>query len=108
MGKSHRLLLDAAHIVPDGEPCGDPRVPNGLALCKLHHAAFDRLFVGVRPDGVIEVRRDILEIAVKDGFDFNAGCGVSCASRRGHGRFKRRWRATPSDSRSPPSSRQGP
>ena len=25
------------------------------------HAPFDRLFVGVRPDGVIEVRRDILE-----------------------------------------------
>jgi len=38
----------------------------------------------------------------------NAGGGVSRASRRGHGRFKRRWRATPSDSRSPPSSRQGP
>ena len=57
----HHELLDAAHIVPDGEPGGDPRVPNGLALCKLHHAAFDRLFVGVRPDGVIEVRRDILE-----------------------------------------------
>ena len=53
-------LLDAAHIVPDSE-AGAPRVPNGLALCKLHHAAFDKLFVGVRPDGVIEVRRDILE-----------------------------------------------
>ena len=36
-------------------------VPNGLALCKLHYAAFDRLFVGVRPDGVIGVRRGILE-----------------------------------------------
>ena len=57
----HHELLDAAHIVPDREPGGEPRVPNGLALCKLHHAAFDRLFVGVRPDGVVEVRRDILE-----------------------------------------------
>ena len=56
----HHELLDAAHIVPDSE-AGAPRVPNGLALCKLHHAAFDKLFVGVRPDGVIEVRRDILE-----------------------------------------------
>ena len=36
-------------------------MPNGLALCKLNHAAFDKLFVGVRPDGIIEVRRDILE-----------------------------------------------
>ena len=55
----HFELLDAAHIVPDGEG-GPPDVPNGLALCKLHHAAFDKLFVGVRPDGLIQVRRDIL------------------------------------------------
>ena len=57
----HSELLDAAHIIPDGEPDGDPIVPNGLSLCKLHHAAFDRNFIGVRPDYVIEVRRDILD-----------------------------------------------
>lgn len=57
----HEELLDAAHIVPDSEPEGEPVVQNGLALCKLHHAVFDRSFVGVRPDYVIEVRRDILE-----------------------------------------------
>ena len=56
----HHELLDAAHILPDSE-AGAPRVPNGLALCKLHHAAFDKMFVGVRPDGIIEVRRDILD-----------------------------------------------
>lgn len=56
----HQELLDAAHIVPDSE-AGPPSVPNGLALCKLHHAAFDKMFVGVRPDGIIEVRRDILD-----------------------------------------------
>ncbi len=56
----HEELLDAAHIVPDPEPLGEPRVQNGLALCTLHHAAFDRLFLGVRPDYVIEVRPDIL------------------------------------------------
>ncbi len=56
----HRELLDAAHIMPDSE-AGPPSVPNGLALCKLHHAAFDKMFVGVRPDGIIEVRRDILD-----------------------------------------------
>ena len=55
----HHELLDAAHIVPDSE-AGAPLVPNGLALCKLHHAAFDKMFVGIRPDGIIEVRRDIL------------------------------------------------
>jgi len=31
-------------------PEGDPVVSNGVALCKLHHAAFDRLFFAVRPD----------------------------------------------------------
>lgn len=57
----HEELLDAAHIIPDSEPDGDPVVPNGLALCKLHHAAFDRQFLGIRPDYVVEIRRDILE-----------------------------------------------
>ncbi|MFI5394607.1 MAG: HNH endonuclease [Candidatus Binatia bacterium] len=57
----HRELLDAAHILPDGHPRGEPIVPNGLALCKLHHAAFDAHILGVRPNYVIEVRDDILE-----------------------------------------------
>ena len=56
----HEELLDAAHIVPDADPEGEPVVPNGLALCNLHHAAFDRLFLGLRPDFVLEVRPDIL------------------------------------------------
>jgi putative restriction endonuclease len=57
----HAQLLDAAHILPDSDPLGAPVVPNGLALCKLHHAAFDQDFIAVRPDLVIEVRQDILE-----------------------------------------------
>jgi putative restriction endonuclease len=61
----HLELLDAAHIIPDGEPDGLPVVNNGIALCKFHHAAFDRLLLGVRPDYVIEVRKDILR--EKDG-----------------------------------------
>ena len=57
----HAELLDAAHIIADSEPGGDPVVPNGMALCKLHHAAYDRQFLTVRPDYIIEVRRDVLE-----------------------------------------------
>ena len=57
----HAELLEAAHILPDGHPLGEPIVPNGLALCTLHHKAFDRHILGVRPDLVVEVRRDILE-----------------------------------------------
>src|SRR6267378_4124339 len=56
----HEEMLDAAHIVPDSHPMGEPQVRNGLALCTLHHSAFDRYFLGVRPDYVIEVRPDIL------------------------------------------------
>jgi putative restriction endonuclease len=61
----HDELLDAAHILPDGHPKGEPIVPNGLALCALHHAAFDRNILGIRPDFIVEVRMDILR--EKDG-----------------------------------------
>lgn len=30
-------------------------------MCKLHHAAFDRNIVGIRPDLIVEVRNDILD-----------------------------------------------
>lgn len=57
----HRPLLDAAHILPDKHEFGAPIVPNGLSLCKIHHAAFDYGIVGIRPDLVIEVREDVLQ-----------------------------------------------
>lgn len=57
----HAELLDAAHILPDGHPLGEPITPNGLALCKLHHSAFDAGIIGIRPDLVVEVRRDVLD-----------------------------------------------
>ena len=56
----HVDLLDAAHIVGDAES-GQPVVPNGLSLCKIHHAAYDRQILGVRPDYVVQVRADVLE-----------------------------------------------
>jgi putative restriction endonuclease len=56
----HQELLDAAHITPDSDLEGEPVVSNGVALCKLHHAAFDRFFFAIRPDYVIEVRQSIL------------------------------------------------
>jgi putative restriction endonuclease len=56
----HGPLLDAAHILPDRHERGDPIVPNGLALCKIHHAAFDANILGIRPDHRVEVREDVL------------------------------------------------
>ncbi len=55
----HVDLLDAAHILSDAAG-GQPRVPNGISLCKIHHAAYDRDILAVRPDYVVEVRSDVL------------------------------------------------
>lgn len=56
----HAELLDAAHIIPDGQPKGDPVVPNGLSLCKIHLAAYDVNLLGVRPDLRVEVTPRLL------------------------------------------------
>ena len=56
----HEELLDAAHILRDGHPRGEPIVPNGLALCGLHHTAYDRNILGITPNMVVEIRLDIL------------------------------------------------
>ncbi len=56
----HPELLDAAHIVPHADG-GKAIVPNGLSMCKIHHAAFDANILGVRPDLVLEIREDILD-----------------------------------------------
>jgi putative restriction endonuclease len=56
----HPELLDAAHIKEDADG-GQPIVPNGLAMCAIHHRAFDAQVLGIRPDYVVEVRRDVRE-----------------------------------------------
>jgi putative restriction endonuclease len=58
----HSRLLDAAHIIADGQPQGQPVVPNGLAMCKIHHAAYDSGILGIRPEDLtLHVRQDILD-----------------------------------------------
>lgn len=53
-------LLDAAHIIPDGQPNGLAVVPNGLSLCKIHHAAYDANVLGVRRDLKVEINARVL------------------------------------------------
>jgi len=36
-------------------------VPNGLALCTLHHAAFDAHLLGVTPDYVVQLRDEVMD-----------------------------------------------
>lgn len=57
----HSELLDAAHILEDHDERGDPEVPNGLALCKIHHGAYDADILGIDPDYRVHIRGDVLE-----------------------------------------------
>ena len=58
---AHTQLLDAAHIIPDSHEGGVASVRNGLALCKIHHAAYDSNILGIRPDFVVEIKSDLLD-----------------------------------------------
>ena len=61
-GLPEPLLLDAAHIVPDkNEQFGQPVVPNGIPLSKIHHAAFDAHLIGIDPDYGLHVSDRLLD-----------------------------------------------
>lgn len=65
-GLPEQRLLDAAHIISDkDEKLGQPVVPNGLPLSKIHHAAFDAHLIGIDPDYRLHVSDRLLE--QKDG-----------------------------------------
>lgn len=55
----HGDLLDAAHIQEDGAG-GRPVVTNGLTLCKMHHAAYDRRILGITPEYQVQINADVL------------------------------------------------
>jgi putative restriction endonuclease len=56
----HAELLDAAHIIADSDEHGVAHVTNGLALCKLHHAAYDRSLLGITPDYEVRINKNLL------------------------------------------------
>lgn len=58
-------LLDAAHIISDSDSRGLPVVTNGMAMCKIHHAAYDQNFIGVSPDYIVHINERLL--ADRDG-----------------------------------------
>jgi putative restriction endonuclease len=65
-GLPEALLLDAAHIVEDKhERLGQPVVPNGIPLSKIHHAAFDAHLIGIVPNYRLHVSERLF--ALKDG-----------------------------------------
>lgn len=65
-GMPEPMLLDAAHIISDGnEELGHAVVPNGIPLTKIHHAAFDAHLIGIDPDFRVHVSTRLL--AQSDG-----------------------------------------
>jgi putative restriction endonuclease len=60
-GMPEPMLLDAAHIISDGdEELGHAVVPNGIPLTKIHHAAFDAHLIGIDPDFRVHVSDRLL------------------------------------------------
>jgi putative restriction endonuclease len=70
-----RELLDAAHILSDTDPRGQPIIPNGLAMCSVHHTAYHTNVIGISPDFVIR------EMAAA-GDDRGAWCARRVRRRR--------------------------
>ncbi|MBA3300908.1 MAG: HNH endonuclease [Thermoleophilaceae bacterium] len=54
-------LVQAAHIVEDPEPEGIAAVVNGLALCAIHHLAYDRNLMGIDPNGEVHIASKLLD-----------------------------------------------
>ena len=62
-GLPEARLLDAAHIIADGdEAYGHPVIPNGLPLSKIHHTAFDAHLIGIDPDYRLHVSEQLLSL----------------------------------------------
>lgn len=53
-------LLQAAHILEDRNPRGAATVVNGIALCAIHHLAYDRNLMGIDPRGVVHISERLL------------------------------------------------
>ena len=53
-------LLAAAHILEDSDPRGAATVVNGIALCAIHHLAYDRNLMGIDPGGVVHIASRLL------------------------------------------------
>ena len=61
-GLPEQRLLDAAHIIFDkNERLGQPIVPNGLPLSKIHHAAFDAHLIGIDSNYRLHVSDRLLD-----------------------------------------------
>jgi len=75
-------LLDAAHIIPVSAPNSTDEIVNGLALCKLHHFAYDSNLVSFDEAYRIQLSKRRLDELVAKGLDgglsaFKSNIGTS-------------------------------
>ena len=53
-------LLEAAHIIRWASSSEVAAVVNGIALCAIHHLAYDRNLLGIDPTGVVHIGQRLL------------------------------------------------
>jgi putative restriction endonuclease len=82
----HGDLLDAAHITADSQEAGLALVTNGLSLCKIHHAAYDRQLLGITPNYRVEINQGLLDEVdgpmLKHGLQDMHGITIELPSRK--------------------------
>lgn len=82
----HPELLDAAHILTEGEHGGIADVTNGLALCVLHGRAYAVDLLGISPDYEVRIKRDLLRDVdgpmLRHGLQDMHGRGLALPRRR--------------------------
>jgi putative restriction endonuclease len=62
-------LIEAAHIVPHSHEKGTNNIDNGIALCALHHTAYDRSLIYFNEELNILINENKMEYLEKVGFD---------------------------------------
>ncbi len=62
-------LIEAAHIVPYSHEKGTDEIDNGIALCALHHAAYDRSLIYFDEELNILINESKMEYLEKVGLD---------------------------------------
>jgi len=79
-------LVQAAHIVEDVDPAGAASVRNGLALCAIHHLAYDRMVLGIDEAGVVHIADRLLHEVdgpmLREGLQGFHGNGIRLPRRR--------------------------
>jgi putative restriction endonuclease len=81
-----RSLVQAAHIIEDSHETGIAEVRNGLALCAIHHLAYDRMVLGISPEGVVHIAERLLREVdgpmLREGLQGFHGASIHVPARR--------------------------